>query len=235
MSMLIGDIGLFVTSARSDARLAALRHAGKSSVTAFDRLYTDAPQNDPWASSLPQYQYQRRKYEALARLIPARPYRGALDLGCGLGLFTERLAERAQQVLGIDISAVAISCAADRSCALKNVQFRQGDIMALGSGLGCFDLVVVADALYYLPTPIQDETLEGVVARLAEMLAPDGIVLVANHYFPFPNPHTLLIRRIRRAFSRSPALTLLSEHWRPFFLTSVLVRTVVQGAREAAK
>src|SRR5690242_13782983 len=140
--MSIRDIGLFIASARSDARLAALRRCSESSVTAFDRLYADAPQNDPWASSLPEYQYQRRKYDALARLLPARPYRRALDLGCSLGLFTGRLAERAQQVLAIDISAVAISCAARRSCRLKNVEFRQGDIIALGSDLGCFDLIV---------------------------------------------------------------------------------------------
>jgi len=225
MSMSVRDFGLFVTSARSDARLAALRRE-QSSVTAFDRLYADAPQNDPWASSLPQYQYQRRKYEALAGLLPARPYRRALDLGCGLGLFTERLAERAQQVLAIDISSVAISCAADRICALTNVEFRQGDILALGSELDGFDLIVVADALYYLPGPLEDETLKRLVGRLAEMLTPDGIVLVANHYFPFPNRHTQLIRRIHEAFRWSPALTLLSEHWRPFFLATVLARTV---------
>ena len=164
----IRDIGLFLTSARSDARLVALRQQSTPSAAAFDRLYTDAPRNDPWAATQPQYQYQRRKYEALIRLLPKQSYRRALDLGCGLGLFTERLARCADQVVGIDISAVAIDCAADRIRALPNVQMRQGDIMELGAELdGSFDLVVVADTIYYLPPPIEDQVLKALAQRIS--------------------------------------------------------------------
>jgi SAM-dependent methyltransferase len=222
----IRDIGLFLTSARSDARLLALRQQTTGSATAFDRLYTDAPRNDPWAATLPQYQYQRRKYEALVRLLPRQSYRRALDLGCGLGLFTERLARCAEQVVGVDISAVAIDCAAQRMRALTNVQLRQGDLMALGAELdGSFDLVVVADTIYYLPPPIADSVLKTLAERISRLLTPDGAVLLVNHYFPLPNAETRLTRRIHRAFQWSPALTLLSEHKRAFFLVSVLGRS----------
>lgn len=217
------DIGLFLASARSDARLQVLRAQSSGAPAAFDRLYQDAAQNDPWAATLPQYQYQRRKYDALLHLLPERPYRRALDLGCGLGLFTERLAQRAQTVLGIDISAVAIHCAAKRTGMLKNVEVRQGDITALGPELdGGFDLVVVADTIYYLPPPIRDAALKELVARIAKLLTPDGVLVVVNHYFPMPNAETRLTRRIHRAFEWSPALTLLSEHKRAFFLMTVL-------------
>src|ERR1700686_3536968 len=87
----VRDIGLFLTSARSDARLVALRQQAGAPGAAFDRLYADAPRNDPWAATLPQYQYQRRKYEALIRLLPKQPYRRGLDLGCGLGPFSQHL------------------------------------------------------------------------------------------------------------------------------------------------
>jgi SAM-dependent methyltransferase len=220
------DIGLFLTSARSDARLVALRQQTSASATAFDRLYADSPRNDPWAATLPRYQYQRRKYDALLRLLPKPCYRRALDLGCGLGLFTERLARCAEQVVGIDVSAVAIGCAADRMRALTNVQLRQGDILALGAELdGGFDLVAVADTIYYLPPPIEDTLLKALAQRIARLLTPDGIVLLVNHYFPLPNAETRLTRRIHRAFQWSPALTLLSEHKRAFFLVSVLGRS----------
>jgi SAM-dependent methyltransferase len=222
------DIGLFLTSARSDARLAALRQESATCVAAFDRLYKDAPQNDPWASSLPQYQYQRRKYDALIHMLPERSYRQALDLGCGLGLLTERLAKCAQEVVGIDVSAVAVNRAADRTRGLKNVQVRQGNIMALGAELdGNFDLVVVADTIYYLPPPILDGALKLLAARISRLLAPNGILLVVNHFFPMPNAETRLTLRIHRAFQWSPTLTLLAEHKRAFYLATLLQPTPV--------
>jgi SAM-dependent methyltransferase len=219
------DIGLFLTSARSDARLVALRRQASASADAFDRLYADAPRHDPWAATQPQYQYQRRKYEALIGLLPKQTYRRALDLGCGLGLFTERLAHCAEQVVGIDISAVAIGCAADRIRALPNVQMRQGDIMQLDAELdGSFDLVVVADTIYYLPPPIEDQLLKALAQRIARLLTPGGVLLLVNHYFPMPNAQTRLTRRIHRAFQWSPALALVAEHTRAFFLASILRR-----------
>jgi SAM-dependent methyltransferase len=222
----IRDIGLFLTSARSDARLVHLRRQPNPCATAFDRLYADAPSNDPWASSLPQYGYQRRKYDALLQLLPRQPYRRALDLGCGLGLFTERLARCADQVVGIDISAVAIDRASERSRALTNVQWHQGDMLELGADLdGSFDLVVVADTIYYLPPPIQDKLLKTVAERISRLLTAGGVLLLVNHYFPMPNAETRLTRRIHRAFQWSPTLTVLAEHRRAFFLVSVLRRT----------
>ncbi|SMF00116.1 Nodulation protein S (NodS) [Tistlia consotensis] len=218
----VRDVGLFLASARSDARLESLRRDGPAAA-AFDRLYADAAHNDPWASGRPQYQYQRRKYDALARLLPKRRYRRALDLGCGLGLFSERLSCCADQVLGIDISEVAIGRAAERTRRAGNVELRQGDILDLGPELdGSFDLVVVADTIYYLPQPIQDTTLKALAARISELLAPDGILLVANHYFPMPNAETRLTRRIHQSFQWSPRLTLFSEHKGAFFLASLL-------------
>ena len=50
------DIGLFLRSARSDARLATLRKGSMACAAAFDRLYTDVPQNDRWACSAAKYQ-----------------------------------------------------------------------------------------------------------------------------------------------------------------------------------
>ena len=217
------DIGLFLTSARSDARLEILRQSAADPTIAFDRLYAEAVNNDPWASKSPRYQYQRRKYNALAALLPDRQYRRALDLGCGLGLFTEHLAPRAADVIGIDISAVALGCAADRVSGFGNVCLRQGDIMALESEEDrSFDLIVIADTIYYLPPPIRDETLKNLVDRVARLLAPDGVLLLANHYFPMPNAETRLTRRIHNAFEWSPALKLFAEHRRAFFLASLL-------------
>jgi SAM-dependent methyltransferase len=230
----VRDIGLFLTSARSDARLEALRQETADGAAAFDRLYQDSAQHDPWASSSPGYQYQRRKYDALIGMLPQRRYRRALDLGCGLGLFTERLASCSQQAVGVDISAVAIGCAAERTRALKNVQLRQGDLMTLGAEFeGQFDLVVVADTIYYLPAPIRDEVLKSAVSGISKLLAPDGVLLLVNHYFPLPLKDTKLTLRIHRAFQWSPDFVLLAEHKRAFFLASLLGKAAPAPAAPA--
>ena len=219
------DIGLFLKGARSDARLEKLRQDPLTSATAFDHLYATAPENDPWASAVPKYQYQRRKYDALISLLPERSYREAADLGCGLGLFTERLAPLVERVVGIDISSVAISLATARAHRFGNVQFRQGDITALDADLnGRFDLVVVADAIYYLPPPIQDATLKQIAVRISDLLTPEGVLLLVNHYFGIPNSQTHLTHRIHRAFQWTPTLTLMAEHRRAFYLATLLCR-----------
>jgi SAM-dependent methyltransferase len=220
----VRDVGLFLTSARSDARLESLRQEfGSGSAAPFDQLYENAPQHDPWASGSPRYFYQRRKYDALIAMLPRRTYHRALDLGCGLGLFTERLSSCADEVVGIDISTVAIRYGTERMRALQNVKLRQGDITALGPELiGRFDLIVIADTLYYLPSPIKDEVLKSVAMRMAKLLAPGGTLMLVNHYFPLPNAGTQLTLRIHRAFQWSPAFVLQSEHRRAFFLATLL-------------
>jgi len=60
------------------------------------------------------------------------PYGQALDLGCGSGIWSVRLAERGWQVTGVDVVPKAILKARDRARASGvDVRFVQGDIAAL--------------------------------------------------------------------------------------------------------
>jgi SAM-dependent methyltransferase len=138
-------------------------------------------------------------------------------------LLTERLGAVAEQVIGLDISAVAVRLATEKLQQLGNVEVQQGDVAALGEEFhDRFDLVVLADTIYYLPPPIEDGTLKTLAHRCSKLLRPDGVLLLVNHYFPFPNAETKLTRRIHTAFQWSPGLKLVSQHYRAFFLASVL-------------
>ncbi len=77
--MKVADIGLFVRSAKSDAKLRTWWAEGNAAEV-FDRLYGTAPENDPWASASPRFRYQHRKYETIASLIPVSRYRRALGV-----------------------------------------------------------------------------------------------------------------------------------------------------------
>ena len=213
------DIGLFIHSARTDARVRRLMPK-LGSVATFDAIYQGS---DPWASVDPRYTYQRRKYEALSRLLAGRRYSDVLDLGSGLGDLARLMADCSDRVLGLDISQVALGRARGRHRAVTNLRFAQGDVLDLPVDYdGTFDLVMVADMLYYLPRPIEDSTLKRLATRLARLLRPGGTLLLANHFFFTADPDSRLSRRIHQAFAWSPSFRVISEHRRPFFLASLL-------------
>jgi SAM-dependent methyltransferase len=213
------DIGLFLRSARTDAAIAGMRQT-MGQEAAFDEAYRAG---DPWASSDSRYLYQRRKYDVLMGLLPKRRFARALDLGAGLGLLSRKLADHADEVVGIDISAQAMARATLAHTDLPQLSFQQGDALNLPAELnGGFDLLVIADTLYYLPPPLQDLTLKALVPRLAKLLRPGGVCLLANHYFSGADASSRLSRRIHQAFAWSPALTLTAEYRRPFYLVSLL-------------
>jgi SAM-dependent methyltransferase len=215
------DVGLFAQSARTDGTISRLRPEIGQRAT-FETIYDGL--KDPWASGSHRYRYQRRKYQDIVTFLPAgRRFARALDLGCGLGLLSTLLAERADAVLGLDIAEAAVALARVRAGAIGNVTFDQGDVQNLSQSLdGQFDLVVIADTLYYLPPPLHDDLLKGIVARVADLLAPGGLCLIANHYFFAGDTDSRQSRRIHDAFSWSPRFQLMSESRRPFFLLSIL-------------
>lgn len=213
------DIGLFLRSAKTDA--AITRNRGTlGDAAAFDAAYESG---DPWASADARYLYQRRKYDVLASLLPQRRFAHALDLGCGLGLMSRRLAAVADQVTGIDISARGVAHAAAASAHLPHVTYRQGDALNLDPALeGQFDLLVIADTLYYLPPPVTDATLKQVALSAARLLQSGGVCLLANHYFAGFDADSRISRRIHDAFAWSPAWRVTATHRRPFYLASLL-------------
>src|SRR5438128_6366047 len=117
--MSLRDIGLFARSARSDATIERIR-ATQGARHAFETVYRDS--GDPWAAGSAGYRYQRHKYETIISLLPQRRFANALDLGCGLGMLTQRLAPIADQVLGLDIAENALVNARDRARPLTNVR-----------------------------------------------------------------------------------------------------------------
>jgi SAM-dependent methyltransferase len=214
------DIGLFLRSARTDKQIAHLRRTGGARA-AFEAAY--AGDRDPWASADPRYLYQRFKYEGLmAMLPPGRRFARVLDIGAGVGAMSVALTGVADEVLGLDIAQSAVDRAAPLAATRPGLHFRQGDVTALDPALdGGFDLVVVADTLYYLDA-VDEKSLESVVARIAGLLAPGGLCLVANHYFFAGDRDSRLSRRIHDVFARSPALATVATARRPFYLATLL-------------
>ena len=213
------DVGLFLRSARTDARIKQLR-CTLSLSEALEIVYTTNP--DPWASAAPRYRYQRRKYEVLLSLLPPRHFNHALDLGCGLGFLSRLLSTRANAVLGVDVAPSAVARARALHSDQPTVRFETHDLLDLPRCLdGQFDLVTVADVLYYL-MPLDRSLLQSIARRIGSLLTSTGVCLLANHYFFGADPESRRSRRIHDVFIASPTFTARAEYRRPFYLATVL-------------
>lgn len=108
------------------------------------------------------------------------PDAAIVDVGCGTGEITARLAELypGASVLGLDVLRVHIDYAAARYRELApRVAFREGDGYALDLPDGAMDLAVCRHMLQSVPHP------ERIVAQLARVLKPGGrLHLLAEDY-----------------------------------------------------
>lgn len=222
--MSLRDITWWMRSARTDMKLAQFKRDPETP-QAFDSLYESVP--DPWGSNLQPYRYQQQKYDTLLSLLPARRYRNALDVGCGLGVFTRKLSPHVENVLGTDLSQVAVAQAQQLSHVHNNASFVQADVRGLDQRLNRrFDLVVVADVLYYL-SPISDDLMQALLQTIENLVEPGGILLLSNHYFFRFDPDSRMTRRIHDAFLQSGTLRPLHEQKHPFYLSTLFSKEAV--------
>ncbi len=220
--MSVSDIRFWIRSARSDAQLRRLLRE-HDAARSLDLLYQ--ARTDPWGLNSPHFRYQQIKYDTMLSLLPSRRYRRALDLGCGLGTLTRRLGQQADQVWGLDVSPVAIAQARRETTEPTNVQFQPGDVLHLSRDLDkAFDLVVLADTLYYL-SPLSDEVLEAVRERVTQLLVPGGILLLVNHFIFTLDPGSRWSPKIHQSFRSAVDLTTLHDDRRPFYLVSVFEKS----------
>ncbi|WAL64087.1 class I SAM-dependent methyltransferase [Amycolatopsis cynarae] len=109
----------------------------------------------------------------LLRQVPARA-RTALDVGCGTGKFTRKLAATGLAVEGIDPAREAIEAA----CATSpgKITYRCEDVTRAGLPEGHYDFISCLAALHHMPF----ET----VTKLRRALAPGGVLAVLGLALP---------------------------------------------------
>jgi 2-polyprenyl-3-methyl-5-hydroxy-6-metoxy-1,4-benzoquinol methylase len=106
-----------------------------------------------------------------------------LDLGCGPGLYAEKLAERGHRVTGVDFSANSIGYAQGSANLKKlDINYRQQDYLELEDE-NSYDLVMMIFTDFGVLMPEEREQL---LANVRRALKPGGIFLfdVLNGNFP---------------------------------------------------
>jgi SAM-dependent methyltransferase len=139
----------------------------------FETLYGEA--DDPW--SFASSEYEREKYDrSLSVLAPH--YERAFEIGCSIGVFTERLARRCGELVAYDISDRATQLARVRCAHQPHVRIVRA-AFPHQSPPPTFDLIACCEVGYYW----SDADLAIARDRIAGALVPDGELLLV-HFLP---------------------------------------------------
>ena len=136
----------------------------------FEEIYADDP--DPWRFETSAY--ERAKYDATIAALEGRRFANGLEIGCSIGVLTQRLATRVDDLLAIDVAATALDRARARD--LPNVAFELREVPEQFPD-GAYDLIVISEVMYYLDASAFDATCDAIERTL------DG-VLLAVHWRP---------------------------------------------------
>lgn len=165
--------------------------------------------------------------------------RRVLDAACGEGYGSALLAQRAREVIGIDLSAEAIAHARARYGQVAHLRFETGDVTALPARLGRFDLISSFETLEHVDAEAQQQMLAG----FATLLADDGLLLLSSpdkatysdatgYQNPF-HAHELYLPELRALLARHfPGVEILGQ--RLAFVSVVAPVDAVPGTWSAA-
>ncbi|CCD87681.1 Nodulation protein S (Methyltransferase) [Bradyrhizobium sp. ORS 285] len=132
-------------------------------------LDQELQRDDPWR--LGNSPFEARRYAHMFRLSASsgRIAKG-LELGCAAGIFTGELAPRCERLTVVDIMPTAIARAKSRTIHLSNISWVVSDVTTFSS-VDQFDLIVLAEILYYLQDLLE---MERAIANTIKYLSPGG-------------------------------------------------------------
>ncbi|MBN3882096.1 MAG: SAM-dependent methyltransferase [Nostoc sp.] len=137
----------------------------------FDKLYSE--DRDPWKFETSEY--EAKKYAATIAALPKERYQSAFEIGGSIGVLTEKLQERCDSLLSVDVSKLAQDRAKERCQHLSNVKFQ---IMRVPEQYPneMFDLTLVSEVGYYWSW----EDLKKSQQYILEHLEPGGHLLLVH-------------------------------------------------------
>ena len=158
----------------------------------FDKVYE--ANADPW--DFEKSEYEAAKYAATMAALPREHYQSAFEIGCSIGVLTEKLTGRCHSLLAIDVSDAALAKARERCANLPQVRFEKSRFPAEFPAQ-TFDLIVVSEVGYYLAP---DEWI-GAIDKIGDRLNDGGDVILV-HWTPFVHDYPQTGDQVHDAFAR---------------------------------
>lgn len=140
----------------------------------FEQVY--AASDDPW--NFTTSAYEAEKYAATIAALPGEGYASAFEIGCSIGVLSEKLAAKCDKLLSVDISDKALAQARKRCENLPHVTFRKMNVPQEFPAEK-FDLILVSEVGYYFAPPDWAQTMAKIFAHLNK----DGQIALV-HWLP---------------------------------------------------
>ena len=155
----------------------------------FEDMYRSDP--DPWGFA--SEWSEARKYALTLAALPRARYHRAFEPGCSIGVLSEQLAGRADELIAADASPSPLESARRRLGRTPGVSVR---LMSVPEEWppGRFDLIVLSEIGYYFDRP----RLEAILQRLASSLSEDG-ELVSCHWLGHSADHAQHAEEVHEA------------------------------------
>jgi 2-polyprenyl-3-methyl-5-hydroxy-6-metoxy-1,4-benzoquinol methylase len=168
---------------RYDLRLLERLMLARHDFTSRDKLRrVFGRKADPYQYATSAYELTR--FSRMAALLGDRRFRSALEVGCAEGHFTKTLASLCGRVTALDLSEAALQ-RARRHVDQPHVNWVQANVRTWRPEES-YDLMVMAEVLYYLPAPGKGPAYEKAftlfLERLLARLKPAGLLLLAHGY-----------------------------------------------------
>ena len=157
----------------------------------FNGVY--AASDDPW--SFETSDYERRKYQHSLAALSRERYASAFEIGCSIGVLSQLLAERCDELLSIDIAEKPLAQARRRLADRPHVRFARMTVPGEFPE-GTFDLIVVSEVGYYWSL----EDLETTITKIKAALRPGGELLLV-HFTPYVPDYPLTGDEVHDAFA----------------------------------
>ena len=151
-----------------------MAEAGNDRGQVFDRLFADGA--DPW--DFETSDYERAKFAATIAALGERRFAHGLEVGCAIGVLSQRLAQRCERLTALDVSKVALGRARERARAngfFDRVHFLRAEVPREWHA-DHYQLIVLSEVLYFLD-PHEVDALARLCAR---DLTADGACLLVN-------------------------------------------------------
>ena len=137
----------------------------------FEGLYAES--EDPWNFEVSEY--EQNKYARTLASLGDRTFRRALEAGASIGVFTEMLADRCDELIAVDVSERAVAVAQRRLSGRDHVRVERRTLPEQMPE-GPFDLIVASEVLYYFPR----EEMLTLLSSFEDELAPGGVLLTVH-------------------------------------------------------
>lgn len=115
----------------------------------------------------------------VAAVVPIDGRSRVLDVATGTGSQAIAFAEKAGEVVGIDLSESMLGVARKKN-RFSHLTFRQGDATELPFENASFDVACISFALHEMPRSVRERTLR----EMARVVKPSGDIVIVDYALP---------------------------------------------------